>query len=41
MVTDDQLSQILIRIAEHPIDRINGLLPWNIDDALQPAAKAA
>ena len=35
------LRQVLIRIAEPPINRIDDLLPWNLADHLQPSAKAA
>ena len=35
------LRHILERIAEHPINNIDALLPWNITDALKNPAKLA
>jgi transposase len=35
------LRRVLTRIAEHPVCRIDELLPWNLADAFRPAAQTA
>jgi hypothetical protein len=34
-------NTLLTHIAQHPINQINALLPWNIATALEPAELAA
>ena len=35
------LRHVLERVAEHPIDRIDELLPWRVADTLRPASVLA
>ena len=35
------LREVLTRIADHPINRIEELLPWKIVDSVPPAAQPA
>lgn len=35
------LRELLVRIADHPINRIDELLPWNLVTAPVPSVKSA
>jgi transposase len=38
---DGYLREVLTRIADHPINRIEELLPWKIVDSVPPAVQPA